>query len=250
MPVPVDLVLPCYNPPADWAANLIGSMTALQGYLPEVEFTVHVVNDGSAHPPTPSDLDLLAAQLPRFHYSSYAQNHGKGYALRHGIAAARNPICLFTDIDFPYEAQGVADVVRALLTDQCDVAVGARTESYYEQVPAVRTVISRSLRFCTRHLLRLPVTDTQCGVKGFNQAGKALFLQTQVDRYLFDLEFLYWAARVPGLRVRPVPVQLRPSIVFSRMPLGLLLREGYNLLRIVRRPPPVLPVSPVSQPRE
>lgn len=241
MPVSVDLVLPCYNPPAGWADNLLVSMAALESYLPDVEFTVHIVNDGSSHPPTPAELSQLRAQLPRFRYACCPHNRGKGYALRHGMAATTHPICLFTDIDFPYEAQGVAELVRALLTDRCDVAVGARNDTYYQQVPAVRTAISRSLRFCTRYLLRLPVTDTQCGVKGFNGAGKALFLQTQVDRYLFDLEFLYWAARVPGLRVRPVPVQLRPGIVFSRMPFGLLLREGYNLLRIVRRPLPAQP---------
>ncbi|OWP64653.1 hypothetical protein CDA63_02525 [Hymenobacter amundsenii] len=238
MPVPVDLVLPCYNPPAEWAANLISSMQELGGYLPEVDFTVHVINDGSTHPPTPAELALLESSLPRFRYATYAQNRGKGYALRYGMLGAQHRICLFTDIDFPYQPQGVADVVRALLANQCDVAVGARTDTYYQQVPAVRTAISRSLRFCTRHLLRLPVSDTQCGIKGFNQAGKALFLQTHVDRYLFDLEFLYWAARVPGLRVTPVRVQLRPGVVFSRMNFRLLLREGYNLLRIVRRPPP------------
>ncbi|AHJ95698.1 glycosyltransferase [Hymenobacter swuensis] len=238
MPIPVDLVLPCYNPPAGWAANLIASVRKVNTYLPQVAFTVRVVNDGSSQPPTPADIDLLRSQLPDFHYDSYEQNQGKGYALRHGVQAAQHAICLFTDIDFPYEEQGVAAVLQTLLSQQCDVAVGSRNEAYYQHVPAARTAISRSLRFCTQHLLRLPVSDTQCGIKGFNQAGKALFLQTQVNRYLFDLEFLYWAARIPNLRVLPVQVQLKPGIIFSRMNFRLLLTEGYNLLRIIRRATP------------
>ena len=236
MPALIDLVLPCYNPPANWAANLIRSVEVLGTHLPDVEFVVHVVNDGSTQPPTPAELTLLHGQLPRFHYLSYPQNRGKGYALRYGLRTCEQELCLFTDIDFPYEEQSVAAVAQALLSARCDVAVGTRDAAYYQHVPAIRTAISRSLRFCTQYLLRLPVSDTQCGIKGFNRAGRQLFLHTQVDRYLFDLEFLYATARVPALRVQPVPVQLKPDIVFRRMPLGLLLGEGFNLLRVLGRP--------------
>ncbi|RTQ47599.1 glycosyltransferase [Hymenobacter gummosus] len=230
-----DLVLPCFNPPAGWAANLVACMRGLHARLPDTDFTVYVVNDGSTRPPTPADIELLQQALPRFQYLSYAPNQGKGHALRHGVAQSRSPLCLFTDIDFPYTEASVAAVYQQLRQQHCDVAVGVRDATYYAGVPAVRTGISRALRFCTRYLLRLPVSDTQCGIKGFNEQGRALFLRTQVERYLFDLEFLYQAARVPGLRVEAVPVQLKPGVIFSRMNPRILLTESVNLLKIIRQ---------------
>ncbi|WP_460620458.1 glycosyltransferase family 2 protein [Hymenobacter tenuis] len=231
--IPTDLVLPCYNPPAGWAANLVTCMRGLQQRVPEADFTVYVVNDGSSQPPTAADITLLRAALPQFHYLSYEQNRGKGYALRYGVQQAANPYCFFTDIDFPYQEDSVAAVFRKLAEQCCDIAVGVRDDAYYAEVPAIRTGISRTLRFFTRYLLRLPVSDTQCGIKGFNTQGKALFLQTQVDRYLFDLEFLFRTARVPQLRVAAVPVELKPGIIFSRMNPRILATEGYNLLKII-----------------
>jgi glycosyltransferase involved in cell wall biosynthesis len=230
---PADLVLPCYNPPPDWASNLVDSMQRLQQRLPKAEFTVYVVNDGSSKPPSAADISLLQQALPRFHYLSYPVNRGKGYALRQGVAQTTGPICLFTDIDFPYQEDSVAAVYQQLCEQRCDIAVGVRDATYYAGVPALRTGISRTLRLVTRYLLRLPVSDTQCGIKGFNGRGKALFLATLVDRYLFDLEFLFHSARVPGLRVVPVQVQLKPGVVFSRMNPRILATEGFNLLKII-----------------
>jgi glycosyltransferase involved in cell wall biosynthesis len=231
--IQTDLVLPCYNPPEGWAANLITCLQGLQQRLPEADFTVYVVNDGSSRPPTEDDITLLRTSLPQFRYLSYAQNRGKGYALRYGVKQTTNSYCLFTDIDFPYQEDSVAAVYRKLVEQHCDIAVGARNDAYYAEVPAIRTGISRTLRFCTRYLLRLPVSDTQCGIKGFNTQGKALFLQTQVDRYLFDLEFLFRSARIPHLKVASVPVQLKPGIIFSRMNPRVLATEGFNLLKII-----------------
>lgn len=231
----VDLVLPCYNPPKGWAQNLILAIKNLHKLMPETDLTVYIVNDGSSQPPTVAELALLNEQITRFNYLSYAENRGKGYALRHGIALTQNPYCLFTDIDFPYEETSVMAVCHSLKNQSCDIAVGVRSAEYYKHVPSFRTIISKSLRFCTKHILQLPVSDTQCGIKGFNHKGKDVFLNTQTDRYLFDLEFLFRAARQPRLRVEPIDVQLKPGIIFSHMNAQVLINEVYNLMKIITR---------------
>ena len=81
-----------------------------------------------------------------------------------------------------------------MLLAGADVAVGVREEAYYAQIPPARRWVSRLLRRLIRHVLRLPVDDTQCGLKGFNETGRHLFLRT-TKRYLFDLEMLFMAAR-------------------------------------------------------
>ena len=153
--------------------------------------------------------------------------------MRAGVAQAHNPLCVFTDIDFPYEETSIATLYQVLQGDGVDIAAGVRDSSYYAAVPAARIVISRSLRFLTKRLLNLPVNDTQCGLKGFNAKGKALFLRSQTNRYLFDLEFLYLAGRQRALRVQAVPVRLKPNVVFSRMSPQILLTEGRSFIKLL-----------------
>lgn len=231
----VGLILPCYNPLAGWATTITASLERLQALLPTTALHIYLVNDGSTQGVTEADIAQLRATVPHFTYLTYAENHGKGYALRLGITQAQEPICLFTDVDFPYQERSIAALYETLRQEQCDIAVGVRDEAYYAHVPPARRRVSRLLRGLTRNLLRLPVSDTQCGLKGFNSVGRAMFLQTTIDRYLFDLELLFLAARQPQVRVRPVTVSLKPGVVFSILSLRILLTEGRSFLRILWR---------------
>ena len=118
------------------------------------------------------------------------------------------------------------------LKNGSDVAIGVRDENYYDNVPKVRILISKTLKWLIRNFLRLPVSDTQCGLKGFNQNGKAIFLKTTIDRYLFDLEFVFITAKVKTLSLIPVIVELRPGIIFSNMNFKILAQEGRSFFKI------------------
>lgn len=230
-----NLVLPCYNPLPGWADNLLRSVERLRLALPEAAPHIVLVNDGSTQGVNAEDINQLRATLPAFTYISYDLNQGKGQALRTGVQHCEHELCLFTDIDFPYEENSMAQLYRVLASGQADVAAGIRDSNYYAHVPPVRVAISRSLRLLTRRLLRLPVSDTQCGLKGFNKVGKALFLRSQTKRYLFDLELLYVSARQADLRVQAVEVRLKAGVVFSKMPLRILVSESYSLVKILLR---------------
>jgi glycosyltransferase involved in cell wall biosynthesis len=228
-----NLILPCYNPQPGWADNILASLSRLRELLPDVEPHVVLVNDGSLRGVEDADVARLKAEIPHFTYIAYSVNQGKGHALREGVTQAQHALCVFTDIDFPYEEASIASLYKTLKETGIDIAAGVRDASYYATVPKMRVAISRSLRFLTRQLLRLPVNDTQCGLKGFNARGKALFLRSQTQRYLFDLEFLYLAGRQQGLRVQAVPVRLKPDVVFSRMSPQVLLVEGRSFIKIL-----------------
>ncbi|MCA8832686.1 glycosyltransferase family 2 protein [Hymenobacter pini] len=231
------IVLPCYRPPDDWAANILTSLQRLQGLLPaHVVVHLYVVNDGAEAAVTEADIQLLQNALTdRFTYLAYPNNHGKGHALRKGMAEVQEPYCLFTDIDFPYQEHSMAAVYRLLVQSGADIVVGVRDDAYYAQVPPARRRVSKLLRRVTRHVLRLPVEDTQCGLKGFNTTGRQLFLRTTTQRYLFDLELLLLASRLKHLRVVPQVVELKPGIIFSRLNPRILLTETTNLIRILGR---------------
>ena len=204
--------------------------------LPDVHIHLFVVNDGSATGIADQDIELLQKQLSNFTYLPYSPNRGKGYALRTGVANSANDICIYTDIDFPYQAESFVAIYHTLASGKADVAVGIKSEDYYKNVPPMRIRISKFLRYLIRLLLRISITDTQCGLKGFNQKGKAIFSKTTIDRYLFDLEFIYLSDRKnSGVTMKPVTVHLKEGVQFSTMNPKILLTEGINFLKILVR---------------
>ena len=81
--------------------------------------------------------------------------------------------------------------------------------------------------------LRLPTSDSQCGLKCFDKKGKEVFLSTQIDRFLFDLEFLVLASKKADLSISTVAVELREGVKFSRVGWQILLTEAINFLKIL-----------------
>lgn len=204
--------------------------TALSDLTTDVGLVV--VNDGSPRNVSGEKLARLRDLIPGVHIVSYTENRGKGYALRQGVQAASGDFYLVTDFDFPYTLESMRRIVQTL-TERGGVAAGNRDTAYYAHVPLFRRLLSRFLRWMLRNLLRQPIGDSQCGLKGFDQAGKAIFLTTTIDRFLFDLEFLMLAnGKVP---VTPVPVELRPGVVFSKVGWKILATEGRNFLKLLLR---------------
>jgi hypothetical protein len=139
-----------------------------------------------------------------------------------------------TDADFPYKISSMKSLVETLL-EKGGIAAGNRDTGYSAHVPWFRRVISKVLRWTLRNVLRQPISDSQCGLKGFDNEGKKLFLTTTIDRFLFDLEFLMLAKG--KVLVSPVPVELRDGVVFSKVGLRILATEGRNFITLLLKRP-------------
>ncbi|MCS7084908.1 MAG: glycosyltransferase family 2 protein, partial [Bacteroidia bacterium] len=220
-----------YNPPPDWQERLALALDACRHYA---QLKVAVVDDGSAPAADLQRLtDLLhGVEIKRLRFE---RNRGKGAAVRAGAALFSDADYYFyTDSDFPYRPEDVGSIVRAL-DEGADVAPGMRGPSYFANIPVARRFISRILSAMIKALVRIPFSDTQCGLKGFNAKGRELLLKTRVERFLFDVEFIYLSYHTPGVKVVPVSVVLRDGIQVSGVGPGVLLRELGNFLRILYR---------------
>ena len=226
------IVTPCYHPREGWHQALADRFAALQKRLPTLQMGLIVVNDGDPAAFSEAAVTFLKSQVPGITLLSYPDNKGKGAALRYGIRQAAASAYVLTDIDFPYTLDSMAAVMQQAV-DSGGIVLGHRDQSYYQKVPFFRRMLSQAFRVLLRMWLRLPTDDTQCGLKAFDNAGRAIFLETSVDRFLFDLEFLVLVRKkVP---VHLVEVQLKEGVVFSNMGLGILLTEMKNLLHILWR---------------
>lgn len=229
------ILLPCYNPPEGWELQVKKSMgilrEALQGKVGSLDLVV--VNDGSSENCNQYHATFINEQIENAKFVSYETNRGKGYALREGVKAIQTSLIVYTDIDFPYEEKSVIAIAEKLI-EGSDVVLGHRGKDYYDKTPWFRKVVSKTLRWVLKTFLRLPTDDSQCGLKGYNQLGAAVFLKTKIDRFLFDLEFIKLSAR-RKLNIVKVEVDLKPNIVFSKVNTKILLREFWNFLAVLFR---------------
>ncbi|MFN8321193.1 MAG: glycosyltransferase family 2 protein [Chitinophagales bacterium] len=225
----LSIILPCYNPQEGWMRLIYLSLQKIEIELKDIQLII--VNDGSSKNVNESEFESLFAEHANIKFISYTTNQGKGYALREGVKVATGELIIYTDIDFPYAHESFLRIYNALIDGQADVAIGIRGEEYYTHLPKARVRISKILRWFIKFFLRIPTDDTQCGLKGFNQKGREVFLQTAINRYLFDLEFIFLAAR-KKLKLKTIEVQLRPDIVLSKMNWKILMQEFGNFLKI------------------
>jgi len=228
----VSFVLPCYNPPADWDKNILSKYGELSNKIPE-PIELIIVQDGTGHATVEKEISLIKGNIPDLKVVAYSINRGKGYAIRQGVAIASGDIIIYTDIDFPYCIESILDIYDCLKNDQADVAIGVKGASYYEHVPLLRKIISKYLRKLTKFFLSLPETDTQCGLKGFKKEVTPLFLNTKIDRYLFDLEFVRNSYKSKKYRIKTIPVVLNENIHFQKMNYRILFPEVVNFIKLI-----------------
>lgn len=229
----ISIILPVYNPTDGWADIVLDKSAELMTVHPSAKFEVIVVNDGSTNAAYEKGKSKLAQSNIRL--MDYTPNKGKGEALRTGVRVSSGEMVIYTDIDFPYTIDSVVGVIDTLTRGNKNVVIGIKDASYYEHVPPFRKFISKLFRSFIRVLFRIPTDDTQCGLKGFDQKGKEIFLKTTIERYLFDLEFVFLASREAGISIETQEVKLREDVQFRKMNFGILRNEFWNFLKILLR---------------
>jgi len=220
-------VIPVLNPPQGWAQFVFDKHSELQK---ATNHTVRIIisDDGSS---SLVEHEKLKAYMPDMIVINAETNSGKGSALRSGISVATSNIILFTDADFPYEISSMRSIVTCL-NKGADVALGYRKQDYYASVPWFRKGLSEAFRYVLKSVLKFPISDTQCGLKGMNQKGKQVFMSTKINRFLVDMEFIKLALK-GQLNIEPVIVNLRPMVKFSAMGPTVLARELVNFIRVL-----------------
>lgn len=228
----LDVILPCWNPSGPWVESLIRHYHEVIHLMGDVPVQLILVNDGSLRNFTSQHISWLEAAIPGIIIVNYKENRGKGYAVREGVKNSRYAYQVYTDLDFPFGVDAVKKAYEQLQRG-LDVVAGERGAAYLKELPRKRRVITRISRLLNKVVLRLKVKDAQAGLKGFNAHGRSILLNTTIDGFLYDSEFLYKAGKNPRLKIGAVDVYCRPGISFSAFKIKLLLKELRNYCRII-----------------
>jgi len=203
----LSLVIPAYNEGPRLEDGVARLRVAIAAGAIDPETTEFiVVDDGSTDDTTERAGDLFSS-FPHVRLLRLSENHGKGGAVRAGVAAATAPFIAFADADMAIDPGQTPQFLRALA--QADLAIGSRAASgaSVNRSSLRRSLMNRTFNRLVNVLTSVGLDDTQCGFKAFRApVAKLLFHCSVTERFAFDVEILSLARRF-GLVIAEVPVQ-------------------------------------------
>lgn len=222
----VSVVLPAYHLPDQIAANTL----AVAGAMPGAEIVV--VDDGS-NDGTFEEAQRAATESSRVRITRHEHNRGKGAALQTGTVLSEGEIVVFLDGDLDLPPEQIPHLLDRMKSSEADVLVGAKQDGMQEgRYPWKRRVLSLLFSFVTRALFRLPIGETQTGLKIFRRPVlDRVFADLRVFGYAFDLELLVRAHRA-GFRIIQEPVELKVGASSRPLRWSTLWEMGRDTFRI------------------
>jgi len=203
----LSIVIPSYNE----ESRLPKTLDCVFAYLRARPYRAEiiVVDDGSTDR-TSEIVNACRQKYPGLRLVPNAGNRGKGFSVRHGMLEARGEIALFSDADLSTPIEEADKLLRALREQGYDAAIGSRAmdRSLIEvHQSVIREQAGIIFNRMVRWIMGIEFSDTQCGFKAFRlEQTRIIFQQQRVERFGFDPEILFLAAR-NGLRVAEVPVR-------------------------------------------
>ncbi len=212
-PARCTLVIPAFNA----VASIDATVTRLRRFVARhPDWRVLFVCDGGRDGTAERLYALIRDAGPALTADVYADNRGKGFALRRGLTLADTPFRLYTDVDLAYDPDEALKLL-ALLEAGADLAVVNRAspESRFllspRDFPTIykRHLMSRAFNWWLRLMLPIRILDTQAGLKGLTAgAWQRLAPLMKSEGFFFDVELLARAG-FAGMTVRETPVVFR-----------------------------------------
>ncbi len=179
------IIIPAYEPPRafiDYVNELTGN-----GF-----HEVLVINDGSGD--KYAEIFDTLAQNPKCKVLSYAENHGKGYALKHAFTYCKEHYdesfaFVTADCDGQHLVKDVVNVAKEALTRPEALVLGARDFSL-PHVPKRSRTGNITTRRIYKFLYGLSLTDTQTGLRAFSYSLLDELLAIKGDRFEYEMSML------------------------------------------------------------
>ncbi len=147
---------------------------------------------------------------PKVIVTGYQHNHGKGYAVRFGMAKAKGSILAFIDAGMDLNPNGISMLLEYFEWYNADIIVGSKLHPASKvNYPTQRKILSFGYRLLVKLLFGLTVKDTQVGMKFFRRRVlEDVLPRLLVKDYAFDIEILAVAYRLKHRRIYEAPVEL------------------------------------------
>lgn len=189
------------------------SLKRLNEYMAglSLQYEIILVDDGSTEAER-----LKTTEVPQtVKVIQLERNAGKGAAVIKGMQEAKGDVCIFTDIDLPYDLKAIAYSYGLIKKNAWHCVMGERlhlNSTSQDNAPLARRLASRIFSKLATLFITGGIYDSQCGFKAFSHPlAKALFPLLTIERFSFDVEIYY--------------IILKYRIAFTSIPVKMLKQE-------------------------
>ena len=198
----LSVVIPCYN-----EKNSIHAIIEKERNAPVKNMEIIVVDDKSTDG-TSEILDREIAPLVS-KLIHHEVNQGKGGALRTGFQHATGDVVIIQDADLEYDPNEYPRVVMPVVTGECDVCYGSRFLNQAAKGYKANQLANKALTKLSNGFTRLHLTDMETCYKCFRR-DIIQSVDIQEKRFGFEPEITAKISRMPGVRVKEVPISYYP----------------------------------------
>ena len=210
----LSVIVPCYKQEKMVVANL----TRIERTLKELQYDYEIIAvvDGMVDK-TYQKAKKIASH--KIHVVGYKRNHGKGYALRYGMARSKGEIVAFIDGGSDLNPTGLQMLLAHFEWYKADIVVGSKWHPVsIVKYPLWRKIISLGYGTLVKMLFGLRIKDTQLGMKFFRrEVLNDVLPRLVVKKWAFDIEILAVARRLGYTKIYEAPVELNWSEIESNL---------------------------------
>jgi glycosyltransferase involved in cell wall biosynthesis len=149
-------------------------------------------------------------KYPQVRVFQLEKNHGKGYAIRYGMARSKGSTIAFIDAGMEINPFGLKTLVTLQKSKGADIVIGSkRHPDSHVSYPTFRRILSFAYQLLVLFLFGLNVRDTQVGLKLFKRRVlEDVLPRLLVKRYAFDIEILSVAHHLGYRKIIEAPIDL------------------------------------------
>lgn len=198
----LSVVIPCYN-----EKNSIHAIIDKVRSAPVKNMEIIVVDDKSTDGTSEIlDRDIAPLISKVIHHQV---NQGKGGALRTGFQHATGDVVIIQDADLEYDPNEYPRVVLPVVSGECDVCYGSRFLNQAAKGYKANQLANKALTKLSNGFTHLRLTDMETCYKCFRR-DIIQSVDIQEKRFGFEPEITAKIARMPGVRVKEVPISYYP----------------------------------------
>lgn len=206
----LSVVMPAYNEGKNIYNNLKKTVNIISEFCED--FEILAVNDGSKDN-TESEINRAALEDAHIQMISYSPNGGKGKAIKTGVSVASGKYIAFLDSDLDLSPLHLKAFIEKMDETGAAAVIGSKLHKDSQlEYPLKRRIMSYGYYMMLVLLFRLPIKDTQTGVKLFQaDVIKPIIENIQSSGFAYDIEILATVYHNGG-RIVEMPIKL----VFQR----------------------------------
>ena len=177
-----------------------------RGYDWEIVFCDDGSTDGSADVLKEA---IAARDLSHVRCVGYADNRGKGAAVRTAVLATTGDVVCYTDCDLAYGTNVIAQGAERILRGE-KILLGSRNlkKDGYAEYTLLRRIASKAYIKLIALVAGFRLSDSQCGFKCLDgETARRIFALCTIDGFSFDLEMIKIAQKL-GYPLSEMPVRI------------------------------------------